>query len=273
MKRTLTTTLLHVVLIGIALVTLTPMIWMVSTSFMSLGESSVFPPRLLPEHATVEHYVRLFTQLRIGRYFLNSTIAAVMVTTLSLLVNSLAGYAFAKLRFPGRDRFFRTLLAAMVVPAQVTMLPLFLMMKHLGFVNSYIGILIPGLASVFGIFLIRQFALSIPDAILEAARIDGAGEGRIYTTLVLPLLRPILITLGLFTFISTWNDLLWPLIIMKDDYMYTLPVALANLSGEHEQDAELMMAGSVITILPVMLIFLLFQKQYVRGIMMGGLKE
>ena len=273
MNRTLAQTLLHVALLAGVVLTLTPMLWMLSASFMSLGEASVFPPRFLPEHPTLEHYARLFTQLHIGRYFLNSAITSVLVTVIALLVNSMAGYAFAKLRFPGRDRFFRALLAAMVVPAQVTMLPLFLMMKNLGFVNSYVGILIPGLASVFGIFLIRQFTMSIPDSLIEAARIDGASEIRIYRELILPLLRPILVTLGLFTFISTWNDFLWPLIIMKDDSMYTLPVALANLSGEHEQDAELMMAGSVITILPVMLIFLLFQKEYVRGIMIGGVKE
>ena len=225
MRKALASTLLHVTLIGGAVVTLTPMLWMFSTSFMSLGEASVFPPRFVPEHATLEHYVKLFTELNIGRYVLNSAITAVLVTSISLLVNSMAGYAFAKLRFPGRDRFFRTLLAAMVVPAQVTMLPLFLMMKNLGFVNSYVGILIPGLASVFGIFLIRQFTMSIPDSLLEAARIDGASEVRIYRTLILPLLRPILVTLGLFTFISTWNDFLWPLIAVNRPEMFPLPVA------------------------------------------------
>ena len=156
----------------------------------------------------------------------------------------MAGYAFAKLRFPGRERLFRALLAALVIPGQVAMLPLFLMLKQLGLINTYWGVIIPGMASVFGIFLVRQYALSIPDSLLDAARIDGAGEFRIYWSLVLPLCRPVLVTLAIFTFMGTWNDFLWPLIVLADDDLYTLPVALANLLGEHVQDTELMMAGA-----------------------------
>jgi multiple sugar transport system permease protein len=161
----------------------------------------------------------------------------------------------------------------MVVPAQVTMLPLFLMMKKMGLVNTYLGAMIPGLASIFGIFLLRQFIRSVPDSLLEAARMDGAGEFRIYRMIILPLCKPILLTLALFTFMGMWNDFMWPLIIMTDDARYTLPVALANLMGEHVLDLELMMAGSVITVLPVVVLFLAFQRHYVRGIMLGGVKE
>jgi multiple sugar transport system permease protein len=160
----------------------------------------------------------------------------------------------------------------MVIPAQVTMLPLFLMLNKMGVINSYIGVIIPGMASVFGIFLIRQFARSIPDSLIEAARIDGATDFRIYWTLILPLCKPVLITLAIITFMGTWNDFLWPLIVMTDDSMYTLPVALANLSLEHVQDVELMMAGSVITIAPVLILFAAVQKYYISGIMAGGVK-
>jgi len=153
------------------------------------------------------------------------------------------------------------------------MLPLFLLLKHMGLVNTYWGVIIPGMASIFGIFLIRQYALTIPDSLLDAARIDGAGEFRIYWSIVLPLCRPILVTLAIFTFMGTWNDFMWPLIVLTDGSMYTLPVALANLLGEHVQDTELMMAGAVVTVLPVMLLFLFLQKYYIEGITVGGVKE
>jgi multiple sugar transport system permease protein len=152
------------------------------------------------------------------------------------------------------------------------MLPLFLLLKQLGLVNSLWSAIIPSIATVFGIFMVRQFALSIPDALLDAARIDGAGEFQIYRTIVLPLLKPILVTLAAFTFLSAWNDFMWPLIVLSDEARYTLPVALANLSGEHVQDTELMMAGAVITVLPTILVFLWLQRAYVRGVMMGGVK-
>lgn len=264
--------LVYGLLIVALVLTLTPLLWMLSASFMPSGEASLYPPRLLPSQVTFEHYEALFTRLRLARYFVNSALIATVVTLISLLLNSMAGYAFAKLRFAGRDRVFRLLLGALVIPAQVIMLPLFLMLKQLGFVNTYWGVIIPGMTSIFGIFLIRQYALSIPDSLLDAARIDGASELRIYWSLVLPLCKPILVTLAIFTFMGTWNDFMWPLIILTDSEMYTLPVALANLLGEHVQDTELMMAGSVLTVLPVILLFMFLQKYYIEGIMIGGVK-
>lgn len=259
-------------LVGLGL-TLLPLIWMLSASLMPAGEANVYPPRLFPSRITLEHYHALFTRLDLARYLLNSTLLATAVTLISLLLNSMAGYAFAKLRFPGRNRLFKVLLAALVIPAQVSMLPLFLLLKQMGFVNTYWGVIIPGMASIFGIFLIRQYALSISDSLLDAARIDGAGEFRIYWSLVLPLCKPILVTLAIFTFMGTWNDFMWPLIVLTDNDMYTLPVALANLLGEHVQDTEMMMAGAVLTVLPVMLVFMVLQKSYIKGIMIGGVKE
>lgn len=264
--------LLYAALVVGAAMALLPMVWMLSASVMPTGEATTYPPRLLPSRVTFEHYRELFTRLNLGRYLLNSTIVSVTVTAVSLLINSMAGYAFAKLRFRGRERTFRLLTGAMVIPAQVTMLPLFLLLKQMGFINTYWGVVIPGLASIFGIFLIRQYAQSIPDDLLDAARVDGASELRIYVSLVLPVIRPILATLAIWTFLATWNDFMWPLIVLSDSSMYTLPVALANLVGEHVQDTELMMAGSVLTVLPVLLVFLFLQRYYIEGVTVGSVK-
>jgi multiple sugar transport system permease protein len=264
--------LLHGVLVAGAVIALLPTFWMVSASLMPTGEANSFPPRLLPSAPTLEHYAAVFQRLELGRYLVNSSIVALSGTALALIINAMAGYAFAKLQFRGRDRLFRILLGALVIPAQVGMLPLFLLLKKMGLVNTYVGAIVPVMASVFGIFMIRQYALSIPDDLLDAARIDGAGELRIFSTIVLPVIAPILATFAIFTFINTWNDFMWPLIILSDESRYTLPVALANLSGEHVQDTELMMAGSVVTVLPVMLAFLFLQRYYIAGVMQGSVK-
>ena len=259
-------------LLGTAVVTLLPLLWMVSVSLMSPGEASTFPPPLVPGRVTFENYRELFARAGMGRYLLNSVVLTTTVTLLSLLLNVGAGYAFAKLRFAGRDRIFKLLLGTLVIPGQVAMVPLFLLLKQLGLVNSYGGIIVPAMASIFGIFLVRQYALTIPDDVLEAARIDGASELRIFRSVIVPVLRPIIVTLALFTALGTWNDFMWPLIVLNEAELYTLPVALASLSREHVQDNELMMAGSVVTTLPVLLVFLVLQRSYIEGLMQGSVK-
>ena len=256
----------------LAVLSLAPLLWMLSVSLMPRGEASQFPPPFLPSQPTLEGYRDLFATAGLGRNFANSLLVSAAITALSLLLNTMAGYAFAKLRFAGRERMFQLLLAALVVPAQVAMLPLFLMMKQLGLVNSYWGVIVPGMASVFGSFLVRQYARSIPDALIEAARIDGAGELRIFFRIVLPLLKPVLVTLATFTFMGAWNDFMWPLIVLTDQQHYTLPVALAALSREHIMEVELMMAGAVVTVLPVLLLFLLLQRYYIQGLLLGSVK-
>jgi multiple sugar transport system permease protein len=246
---------------------------MLAASVVPSGGASDLVRSFTSGSLTLSHYETLFARLDLARTLANSAGLAIAVTAISLAVNTMAGYAFAKLRFAGRDRIFRVLLATLVIPGQIGMLPLFLLLKELGLVNTYAGVVIPGIASVFGIFLVRQYALSIPQSLLDAARVDGAGEARIFLQVVLPLLRPILVTLAIFTFLGTWNDFLWPLVVLTDDTKYTLPVALANLVGEHAQDTELMMAGSVLTVLPVLLLFLGLQRAYIEGITAGGLKE
>mgnify|MGYP001817891836 FL=1 len=264
--------LLHGGLILGAVVTLMPLAWMVAASFMSPGEANTLPPRLVPREPTLANYTALVTRLDRVRHFANSAVITGLATVVSVLVNSLAGYAFAKLPFPGREKLFRGLASAMVIPAQVGMLPLFLLLREMGLVNTYAGVIVPYMASVFGIFLIRQYALSVSDDLLDAARIEGAGEFTVFRLVALPVIKPILVTMAAFTFLSAWNDFMWPLIILSDSSMYTLPVALANRVGEHVQDTELMMAGSLLTILPAIVVFLIFQRTYVHGIMSGSVK-
>lgn len=255
-----------------ALLTVAPLLWMISVSFMAPGEAAQFPPPLLPADPTMENYRALFGSFGIGRFLANSVLVSTIATILALTFTVPAGYAFAKLRFKGRDATFRLLVAALVVPGQIGMLPLFLELKAMGLVNSYAGALVPWLAGIFGIFLVRQYCLSIPDEMLEAARIDGASEAQILRRIVLPILTPIIVTLALFVFLGSWNDFMWPLIVLADQNLYTLPVALAAMSREHVQDNELMMAGAVVTTLPVLILFLALQRFYLSGLLTGSVK-
>jgi multiple sugar transport system permease protein len=259
-------------LVGLMAVSLFPLLWMLSVSLMPAGAASALPPPLLPDAPTLDHYRALFSRAGMLRYLANSLLLAAAVTVLSLVLNTMAGYAFAKLAFSGRERIFKLLIGALVIPGQVAMMPLFLMLKEMGLVNSYGGIVVPAMAGIFGIYLVRQYARTIPDELIEAARVDGAGELRIFAVVVVPLLRPVLASLAVFTFLGCWNDFMWPLIVLTDEELQTLPVALAALSREHVQDNELMMAGSVVTVLPVLVLFLLLQRHYIQGLLLGGVK-
>lgn len=265
---------LHLLIVMVFAMTLAPFAWMLTTSFKPDGASFAWPPEWLPEQPTLEQYHSLFARMNFGRATVNSVLVAVSVTIFGLFFNSLAGFGFAKYQFPGRQKIFGLLLASMMIPGQVAMLPLFMMFNKLGLLNNYLGLIIPGLTSMFGIFLMKQFMMSIPDALLDSARIDGAGEFRIFWRIVLPLTKPALATLAVFTFMGAWNDFLWPLIVMTSQSMYTLPVALANLTGEeHRTQYELLMAGSVVVIVPIMIVFLAMQRFYLGGITAGSMKE
>jgi len=265
-------TLIYIFLILGLIVVLAPFIWMLSTSFKSQGAVFTMPPQWIPKHFTLVQYKKLFKEINFFGHFKNSLIVAILVTFFSLFINSLAGFAFAKYRFPGRNKIFAFLLGAIMIPGQVTMIPVFMLLKKMGFLNSYLGLIVPCSASVFAIFLMRQFIYSIPDDLIESARIDGCSEFGIYWRIILPLCKPVLATLGIFTFMSSWNDFLWPLIVMIDEKMYTLPVALANLNGQHATEYALLMAGSVVVVIPVIIVFLLAQKYVIRGIATTGLK-
>ena len=267
---------------ALALATAVPLLWMVNVSLMPKGAAASFPPPFWPAHPTLANYRELLfahpganggsTSYHILPAIVNSAALATVATLLGLMLTVPAGYAFAKLHFGGRARLLQALLALAVVPAQVAMLPLFLMLKWVGLVNSYVGVLAPGLAGVYGVLFVRQATLAIPDEMLDAARMDGASEWRIFRHVVLPLLKPIVVTLALFTFLASWSDFLWPLIAITDQRLYTLPVALAAISREHGGDSELMMAGAMITTAPVLLLFLGLQRYYFSGLLGGGIK-
>ena len=265
----------------LTLLTIAPLGYMVVVSFMPRGESGMLPTPLWPSRWSLENYHELLVRRLIdGAWFdyrivpalWNSLGIAALSTGLGLLLTVPAGYAFAKLRFRGRERLLKLLIASLVVPGQVAMLPLFLMFKELGLVNSYAGVVLPGLAGIFSILFVRQAARAIPDEMLDAARLDGASEGRIFRSIVLPLLAPITVTLALFLFLGSWNDFLWPLIVLTDQHKYTLPVAVAAIMREHASEGELMMAASVVTTLPVLLIFLPLQRYYITGMLGGSVK-
>lgn len=261
--------------------TIAPLLYMVIVSFMPRGESSNLPTPLWPSHWSMENYHELLVRrliddawfdYRIVPALFNSVAIAAISTLLGLLLTVPAGYAFAKLRFRGRERLLKILIASLVVPGQVAMLPLFLIFKQLGLVNSYAGVILPSLAGIFAILFVRQATLAIPDEMIDAARIDGASETRIFVTIVLPLLTPIVVTLALFMFLGSWNDFLWPLIVLADQHLYTLPVAVAAIAREHSADGELMMAAAVVTTMPVLLLFLAMQRYYLTGLLGGSVK-
>ncbi len=229
----------------VSLLVLAPLLWMVSVSLMQPGAAAQFPPPLLPAHPTLDNYRTLFQDYGIGRYAFNSLLVSVLATMLALLFVVPAGYAFAKLRFRGRDAIFQALVAALVIPGQIGMLPLFLELKAMGLVNSYAGALVPWLAGIFGIFMVRQFCLGIPNELIEAARVDGAGEGTILWRIVMPVLKPILITLALFVFLGSWNDFMWPLIVLNDPSKLTLQVALSQLKTAHGTDYGMLMSYDI----------------------------
>ncbi|MFC2091539.1 carbohydrate ABC transporter permease [Elusimicrobiota bacterium] len=263
---------IQAILLGGLMLTLTPFFWMISTSFKSKAGIHAIPPQWIPAEPTVAHYRELFEQINFLKYFINSTIVAVAVTVLGLFFNSVAGYAFAKFKFPGRDRIFAILIIALMIPSQVTMMPVFLILKKFGLINTYMGLIVSGTVSVYSIFLMRQFVLTIPNDLIESARIDGCSEFGIYWRIIIPLCKPVLATLGIFTFMSSWNSFLWPLIVMIREDMYTLPVALANLSGQHAENFGLIMAGAVVVVIPVIIVFVFAQKYIIEGISTTGLK-
>ncbi|WP_375391995.1 carbohydrate ABC transporter permease [uncultured Sphingomonas sp.] len=273
--------LLNLLVAALAIGTVAPLVWMVTVSLMPKGAAVATPPPFWPSHPTLANYRELLLPNGTGPYatdfkvlpaIVNSVALAVMATLLGLALTLPAGYAFAKLRFRGRTPLFRLLLALAVMPGQVALLPLFLMLKSVGLINTYAGVLAPGLAAVYGTVFVRQAVLAIPDEMLDAARIDGASEWRIFTRIVIPLLKPVTVTLALFTFLASWSDFLWPLIAITDQRRYTLPVALAAIGREHFKDTELMMAGAVVTTLPVLLLFLALQRYYFSGMLSGGIK-
>ncbi|MDQ6772355.1 MAG: carbohydrate ABC transporter permease [Candidatus Dormibacteraeota bacterium] len=250
-----------------------PFVWMVAGAFKTAPELHQIPPTFLPAAPTLDNFRTLFQKLNFPLYFFNSAVVAFFVVGGNLLFCSMLGYALTKLRFVGRDKIFLLVMGTLMVPSTVTLVPLFVLMSSIGLVNSYPGLILPFAAGPFGVFLMRQFIGAIPDDLLEAARIDGAGEFRIFRSVVMPLCGAPLATLGILTFLASWNNFLWPLVVSTSERMYTLPVGVATFSiGQHSSDYGSLMAGSVLLVAPVLIVFLLLQRHFTQGIAMTGIK-
>jgi multiple sugar transport system permease protein len=287
----------YVILVPLALLFVAPFCWLISASFQRVGDIFSWPPQWIPHHPTLNGYkvffgvgseaTRNYAAEGVTRWFINSAIVATSITALQLLFNSMAAYVFAKRRFPGRDVIFLMFLATMMVPPQVSLIPNYLILKHVplfggndlfglgghGWLDSYYGLIMPSSASAFGIFLLRQYMLSIPDELLDAARIDGASEFKIFRRIVLPLCRPALAAMAIFVFTYAWEDFLWPLIVITSPNHQTAPLGLALFVVKNRTSWDVLMAGSVIATLPMVAVFALFQRHFIRGISLSGLKS
>ncbi len=258
---------------AIALVMLFPLLWLISTALKSPTENIwQSPPQLLPNQPTLENFSKVWQSLPFGTYLYNSVLVSVLTVGLNLLFCSLAAYPLARLSFVGRNGIFMAIVSTIMIPFQIVMIPLYILTVQLGLRNTYLGIIFPSLASAFGIFLLRQALIGVPKEIEEAARLDGSSELGLWWHIMLPAIRPALITLAIFVFIGAWSDFLWPLIVIQDESLYTLPLGVAKLAGTFSLDWRLVAAGSVISITPVLILFLFLQKYIVPTDTGSGVK-
>jgi multiple sugar transport system permease protein len=262
---------LHASLIAGSVIMLLPFVWMVSTSLKAPNEIFTYPPIWIPSDLVWENYIQTVSVMPFGRFYLNSLIVAVSVTALQLLTASLAAFAFARLRFRGREALFLLYLATLMIPFQVTMIPNFILIRFLSWFDSYQALILPPAFSAFSTFLMRQYFLGIPKELDDAARLDGASSFRIWWQIILPLSGPVIAALTIFTFLNSWNDFLWPLVVTNSLEMRTLPVGLNAFQGQFKVEWNLLMAGSVIAILPVLIVYVIGQKSFVQGITLSGL--
>jgi multiple sugar transport system permease protein len=261
-----------VLAVGLMLVVM-PFVWMLLSSFKDVEELAARPPTWLPSRPTTANYASLLEQLDFARYFANSAVVAGLVTVANLVFCSMLGYALAKLRFPGRRALFGLVMGTLLVPSAVTLVPMFVLMSRLNLINSFPALILPFAAGPFGVFLMRQFMRQIPDELLDAGRVDGAGEFYLFWRVAMPLCGPALATLGILTFLASWNNFIWPLVVTTDQEMFTLPVALANFATDpNHPEPGVLMAGSAVLVLPVLAVFLVLQRFFTRGIAMTGLK-
>lgn len=264
---------LYAVVIILAILFLAPVAWIVICSLKSRTELVSWPPILFPTKVTFENFTIALNKGNFSLYFYNSAYSTIMATIITLIINTMAGYAFAKFKFKGSNFLFMAFLATLMIPLEVIMIPLFQVLKAFGMYNSLWGIIIPPAATPTGVFLMRQYLMSIPDELLEAARIDGATESHIFIRIILPIAKPVLAVLTIFSFMWRWNDYLWPLLVINKPKLYTVQLAIANFSGQYSVDWNSLLAMAVVTMIPVLIIFLIFQKQFVRGMVVSGMKE
>ena len=264
---------LYVVLGGGLFLMVVPFVWMAISSIKPEAEVRAVPPTWWPETITLENYQSLFTRLDFPTYFFNSIVVALAVTVGNVIFGAMLGYALAKLAFPGKRVVFGLVLGTLMVPGVVTFIPLFVLITNLGLTNTLPGMFLPFMAAPFGVFLMRQFIMGLPDELIQAARIDGAGELRIFFSVILPLCGPALATLGILTFLGSWNNFLWPLVVAQTEDKFTLPVALALYAvGQNATQYGLLLAGAVVVVIPVIAVFLALQRYIIQGIAMTGIK-
>lgn len=271
-KITVTDALRVVILVTAALVALIPIVWLVLGSFKTPTELSARPPLLLPESWGISNYTDALTRFDFTTYLFNSVVVTIAATALTLAINSMAAYALAKYNFRGKNGLFLLTLATIMIPLQVILIPVYQVVASLGMVNTLWGLIIPAAATPTGVFILRQYMLSIPDELIEAARVDGSGEFRTFIQIVLPMCRPALAVVAILSIMWRWNDFLWPLVVAQSETVYTLPVALARFTAEETVPFNLIIAMSVVSILPVIILFLFFQRQIVTGIANTGIK-
>ena len=249
-----------------------PFVWMISTSLTTTGQLFVLPPNLIPDPVDTGAYERLFTEVPIGRWVLNSVGVSLTVTFLQVLTSAMAAYAFTRLTFRGRNVIFVLFLATLMVPFQVMIVPLFIELRYLGLLDTYAGLIIPEIAMPFGVFLLRQAFMGLPRELEEAAFVDGASHVRVFFTLLLPLSKPAIATVAVFSFMGSWNNFLWPLIVINNRDLMTLPLGLSSLSSRFVTDWNLLLAGATISVLPIVAVFLFAQRYVLQGVAMSGLK-
>lgn len=270
---TIGSVLKHIIIYALAFITLAPFIWMILTSVKDMSEIFVYPPQWLPSEFHFDNYKKAFEAAPFGRYYVNSLFVAVTVTLGQLVTCSMAAFAFARLRFPGRNFLFYLFLGTMMIPYNVTMIPSFLVLYWLGWVDTYYALIVPGLASAFGTFLLRQFFITIPKELEEAAYIDGASKFQVLRRIIVPLAKPALATLAIFTFMGVFNDFIWALIVINTEEMRTVQLGLAIFRDRYLTQWDLLMAGSVTAVLPILIVFFFAQKYFIKGITLSGLKE
>jgi multiple sugar transport system permease protein len=261
------------ILLAGAIWMLLPLVWMISASLMPLSEVIKVPPVwFAPAKYSFANYIEVLGRIGFSLFFRNSVFVAVAITAAQLLTSCMAGFAFARYNFPGRTVIFLVILSTMMIPFQVIMIPLFIMMARLHMVNTYSGLIVPAIVSPFGIFMMRQFMLGVPKALLEAARIDGASEPYIFARIMLPLCKPAIATLAIFTFLGSWDNFLWPLIITNSKELWTLPIAMSRFTEQYISQTHLQMAGASVMFIPVLIVFLIMQRNFIEGIALTGLK-
>ncbi|TFG96756.1 MAG: carbohydrate ABC transporter permease [Calditrichales bacterium] len=267
------TVVVHILIYGLALITIAPFFWMVLTSLKDISDIFVYPPKWWPSEFHFENYLNAFDAAPFGKFYFNSLFVALSVTIGQLITCSMAAFAFARLNFKGRDPLFYIFLGTMMVPYNVTMIPSFMILYWFGWIDTYQAMIVPGLAAAFGTFLLRQFFMTIPKELEEAAYIDGASKFAVLWRIIVPLAKPALATLAIFTFMGVFNDFIWSLIVLNSEEMHTVQLGLAIFRDRYVTQWDLLMAGSVTAVLPILIVFFVAQKYFIKGIALSGLKE